>query len=137
MATSLRSSPTISADVSEATHLADRVQKALRLPFDVAGHEVFLTGSIGIAFSSASYEFADDMLRDADTAMYRAKKRGRDRYQLFDAGMHVQAVARLQLETDLRRAIERDELMLHYQPLLDLESRPGRRVRSAASMAAP
>ncbi|MFQ5992930.1 MAG: putative bifunctional diguanylate cyclase/phosphodiesterase, partial [Nitrospiraceae bacterium] len=109
-------------DVSEATFVTDRIQKTLTLPFNLDGHEVFTTASIGIALSSTRYDRPEDLLRNADTAMYRAKAHGRACHEVFDRAMHDHAVARLQLETDLRRAIERKELQLHYQPIVLLES---------------
>jgi EAL domain-containing protein (putative c-di-GMP-specific phosphodiesterase class I) len=81
---------------------------------------VFLGASIGIALSASGYERADDMLRDADTALSRAKASGRRAVEVFDMAMRDQVVARLQLETDLRRAIERGELVVHYQPIVSL-----------------
>ena len=103
----------------DAVYAADRIQKELSSPFQVGGQEVFTTVSIGIA-SGASYEKAEDILRDADTAMYRAKEMGRARYEVFDTRLHARAVARLQLETDLRRALERNEFRVHYQPIVSL-----------------
>jgi diguanylate cyclase (GGDEF)-like protein/PAS domain S-box-containing protein len=104
----------------EATVVADRIQKALRIPFDLGGQEVYSTVSIGIAPYGASYHSADELLRDADTAMYRAKALGRDRYAVFDRGMHEKAVAALQLENDLRRALDAKEFAVYYQPIVDL-----------------
>ncbi len=106
--------------ISGATAVANRIQVELARPFSVAGHEIFTSTSIGIALSNTSYEWAEDLLRDADTAMYRAKAQGRARYEIFNATMHQRAVALLQLETDLRWAVERDELRLHYQPVVAL-----------------
>ena len=109
-------------DVSDATLVAERVQSEMRLPFQLAGQEVFSSASIGIALGHPEYEHAEDLLRDADMAMYRAKALGKARHEVFDAEMHTRAVALLQLETDLRWAIERDEFRLHYQPIVTLES---------------
>jgi EAL domain-containing protein (putative c-di-GMP-specific phosphodiesterase class I) len=81
---------------------------------------VFVSASIGVALSSTGYDRAEDHLRDADTAMYRAKAQGAGRHEIFDASMHEHAVRVLQLETDLRRAIERQEFRLHYQPIVSL-----------------
>jgi EAL domain-containing protein (putative c-di-GMP-specific phosphodiesterase class I) len=81
---------------------------------------VFTTVSVGIALSSAGYERPEDMLRDADTAMYRAKAAGRARHQVFGGDMHQRAMSSLQIETDLRRALERGEIFPHYQPIVDL-----------------
>ena len=109
-------------DVSDATVVAERVQNAMRMPFQLAGQEVFSSASIGIALGHGEYERAEDLLRDADMAMYRAKALGKARHEVFDAEMHTRAVALLQLETDLRWAIERGEFRLHYQPIITLES---------------
>jgi len=109
------------ADLQEATRIADRVQEELAFPFQLDVHEVFTSCSIGIALSNAAYTRPEEILRDADTAMYRAKTGGRARYEVFDREMHSDALAQLELETDLRRAIERNELRLHYQPIIDLE----------------
>jgi len=108
---------------SDATAIADRIGDALAIPFVVQGQEVFSSASLGIALSSSHYQRPEEMLRDADTAMYRAKASGRSRHQVFDAEMHQRAVSLLRLETDLRRAIERHELVPYYQPIIDLETR--------------
>ncbi|HZS04906.1 MAG TPA: EAL domain-containing protein [Blastocatellia bacterium] len=108
--------------ISEASEIAERIQQSLEQPFEVAGHEVYTTVSIGIAHSALGYEQPEEMLRDADTAMYRAKARGTSRYEIFDRAMHSQVATRLQMENDLRRAIERGEFFLCYQPIVRLES---------------
>jgi diguanylate cyclase (GGDEF)-like protein/PAS domain S-box-containing protein len=108
-------------DVSEATEVAERLQKELSAPFNLSGREVFTTVSIGVAPSTLGYAHPEDVLRDADTAMYRAKSLGKARYALFDRAMHSRAVDIMQLETDLRRAVERGEFVLHYQPIVSLE----------------
>ncbi len=108
-------------DVSDAIKVAERVEHELKLPFELDGQEIFTTASIGIALSSTvNYEQPEDVLRDADTAMYRAKMLGRARYELFNSNMYANALAKLQLETDLRRAIERLELQVYYQPIVSL-----------------
>jgi diguanylate cyclase (GGDEF)-like protein/PAS domain S-box-containing protein len=107
---------------SDATRVADRIQRELTQPFTLSGHEVFTSASIGIALSASGYEAADDLLRDADIAMYRAKALGKARYEVFDTAMHARAMALLELETDLRRAIERNEFRLYYQPMVSLET---------------
>lgn len=109
--------------VDDATRLAERIQEKLQEPLRVNGHEVFAAVSIGIALSSDGRRSAEEMLRNADIAMYRAKSQGRGRYELFDRRMHAHAVEVLQIETDLRRAVERNEFVLHYQPILDLVER--------------
>jgi len=107
---------------SEAVEIADRIQKTLSKPFNVGGYETFTTVSIGIALSSPEYQLPEDFLRDADTAMYQAKSLGKARHVIFDKGMHARAVNLLQLETDLRRAIDRDEFYIEYQPIVELNS---------------
>ena len=116
-------------DTSDATHVAKHIQQELTLPFhlgghELGGHEVFTAASIGIALSDPSgspcYERPEELLRDADTTMYRAKVSGNAGIEVFNPTMHTQAVALLQLETDLRRAIERQEFRIHYQPLVSL-----------------
>jgi diguanylate cyclase (GGDEF)-like protein/PAS domain S-box-containing protein len=107
---------------SDATRVADRIQRELEQPFSVSEHEVFTSASIGIALSASGYDRADDLLRDADIAMYRAKALGKARYEVFDTAMHSTAKALLELETDLRRAIERNEFRLQYQPVVSLET---------------
>jgi EAL domain-containing protein (putative c-di-GMP-specific phosphodiesterase class I) len=101
--------------------VADRIQEKLALRFDVDGHDIVLTASIGIAFSGASTE-AQDVLRDAEIAMYRAKHNGKARCEVFDNAMHAGAVKRLQLETDLRRAVDSGEFLVYYQPIVSLDS---------------
>src|SRR5262249_21948201 len=110
------------ADPSDATRIADRIQHELNLPFTLSGQEVFTSASIGIALSHSGYERPDDLMRDADIAMYRAKALGKARYEVFDAEMHARAVHQLQLETDLRRALDREEFRVWYQPIYDLAS---------------
>src|SRR3989441_6607519 len=107
---------------ADANRAAERLMKALAPPFLLAGKEVFTSISIGIALSNTAYEQPEDMLRDADTAMYRAKSLGKARYEVFDADMRASVMARLQLETDLRRALERNEFRNFYQPIVSLES---------------
>jgi diguanylate cyclase (GGDEF)-like protein len=111
-------------NATEAIRVAERLQNSLAAaPLDIAGREVFVTASIGIAIGSPDHQCADDVLRDADIAMYKAKSAGGDRYAVFDATMHQAAINRLQLEMDLRRAIERHELALEYQPIVSLQDR--------------
>jgi diguanylate cyclase (GGDEF)-like protein/PAS domain S-box-containing protein len=106
----------------EVAIVAARLLKSLSMPFNLAGREVFTTASIGIAHSTMGYHYAEDMLRDADIAMYRAKTLGKARFEVFDPSMHANAVNLLRIETDLWRAIERDELYLEYQPIVSLET---------------
>lgn len=108
--------------VKAASAAAERIERTLSMPVNLDGHDVFSPASIGIAVGSSAYERAEDVLRDADIAVYRAKALGRARHVLFDPAMYQRAVAVLEMENDLRRAIERDEFFLHYQPIVDLES---------------
>ena len=104
----------------DATRVAAKINEDLSQPFFLGEAEVFATASIGIALSSSHYNQPEDMLRDADTAMYRAKSAGRSRHQVFDFAMHERAVSVLRVENDLRRAIEREELVAFYQPVVDV-----------------
>jgi diguanylate cyclase (GGDEF)-like protein/PAS domain S-box-containing protein len=110
------------ADPEEPVRTAGRVQEVLAAPYDLDGIEVFVTASVGVALGSRDYAHPQELLRDADTAMYRAKGLGRARHAVFDPAMHALAQAQLQLDTDLRRAIEREELRLRYQPVVSLRS---------------
>jgi diguanylate cyclase (GGDEF)-like protein len=106
--------------VSDATTVADRLARELQRPLELAGHEVYVSGSIGVALSTYGYDSPEDLLRDADTAMYQAKAQGKARYTLFDPGMHAQAMALWQQETELRRAVAQQQFQLVYQPLVAL-----------------
>lgn len=110
-------------DVTEATRVAERVHQILRDPFDLRGIEVSITTSIGIAVGDQSYAEPGDVLRDADTAMYRAKAAGKARHEIFDAAMHARAVEQLKLEAELHQAVEREEFQLLYQPVVSLADR--------------
>jgi diguanylate cyclase (GGDEF)-like protein/PAS domain S-box-containing protein len=107
------------ADEGDATHMAERVAAAFSRPFVLAGSEHFVSASVGIALARGG-ELPQELIRDADAAMYRAKERGRARYELFDEVMRGRAIARLRVENDLRRALERGELRLDYQPMVAL-----------------
>jgi len=107
-------------DAGEAIEVAGRLQRELSLPLVLNGHEVFTTVSIGIAPGHTDYDHPAEILRDADTAMYRAKHLGKARHEVFDKAMHARALHLLQLETDLRRAVERKEFAVHYQPIVAL-----------------
>ncbi len=107
---------------ADATGVAERIHEEVAAPLKVRESEVFTSVSVGIALSSAGYECPEDMLRDADTAMYRAKMGGRARHQVFTGDMHQRAVSSLRLETDLRRAVERREIVPFYQPVVDLDT---------------
>lgn len=106
----------------DAMRVAERIQEDLKDPFDINGRELFISASIGIALSVDGFRTAEDMLRDADIAMYRAKTTGRARHQVFTEAMRTQATTRLQMETELRQALEREEFEIHYQPILNLET---------------
>jgi predicted signal transduction protein with EAL and GGDEF domain len=108
-------------DPADAHEVATRIERELEQPFQLEGREVYVTVSIGIAPSTNADSNAEELLRQADTAMYRAKGKGRARHEVFDASMHQRAVKMLELETDLWRALERDELRLHYQPIICLQ----------------
>jgi len=105
---------------SDATRVAERLQELVREKIVVAGREVFTSASIGVALSSPGYKHPEEILRDADTAMYRAKAAGRGCYQVFDQTMHRSVVALLKLETELRRAVELKQFVMHYQPIVSL-----------------
>lgn len=106
----------------EAVAFAERIQRDLMEPFKIGDNEVFTAASIGIAPSRLDYQKPEEILRDADTAMYHAKSLGKARHALFDKSMHDRAMKVLQLETDLRHAVERDELFVVYQPIVSLMS---------------
>jgi len=106
-----------------ALYVASRIKGELQNPFTVAGQDVFITGSMGIALSSAGYDSPEQVLRDADTALYQSKAHSRSNFTIFESSMHTHAVERLLLETDLRRAIDRREFVTHYQPILSVGSK--------------
>ena len=110
-------------NVESAMRTAQRVQAEFSRPFTVGESEVFVTSSIGIAVSKAEYRNAEEVLRDANTAMYNAKSQGPGSCRIFDPAMHEHAVARLKLETDLRQACRNDEFRVHYQPIVSLADR--------------
>ena len=103
-------------EASSATGLAQRIVREMRAPFLVDGHEIFITASIGVVLSDPSEEGGEDLLRRADVAMYQAKMRGKDRYELFSQRMRGSDLRRLKLDADLRRAIEAGEFRIYYQP---------------------
>ncbi|MBX3053532.1 MAG: diguanylate cyclase, partial [Caldilineaceae bacterium] len=107
---------------ADALRVAKRMLSALEHPFHIQSHDIFTSGCIGIALSNELYTDPEELLRDADTAMYRAKAAGMGQYQVFDSAMHTRAVALLRLETDLRRAIERQEFSIHYQPIVSFHT---------------
>ncbi len=110
-------------DAIDVTRIAGRIQTDLALPCDLGGHKVFISVSMGIVINAAGYDQPEDVLRDADIAMYRAKGQGRGRYEMFDTEMLASAMTRLELETDLRKALERNEFINHYQPIIELGTR--------------
>jgi diguanylate cyclase (GGDEF)-like protein/PAS domain S-box-containing protein len=110
-------------DPYDAIYIAERIQEELLEPFTLNGHEFLTTTSIGIAFSQTGYGAPEDILRDADIAMYRAKANGKARYEVFDVAMHSHAVEMLNLERELRHAIERKGVNVHYQPIVSLADR--------------
>ena len=106
------------ADVTEAIHTAERLQESFARPFELGQHTLYISASIGVAPSTIGYTEAEEVLRDADIAMYRAKSLGRARTAVFDAPMRERALSLLALESDLRRATERGAFEVHYQPIL-------------------
>ncbi|MDX1250888.1 MAG: EAL domain-containing protein [Gammaproteobacteria bacterium] len=109
-------------DMFATIAVAERLQKQISRPVVIDGHEVFTTASIGVTISSTGYDSPENMLRDADIAMYRAKAAGKACHRVFDESMHARALALMRLEGDLRRAIERREFLVHYQPIVALNS---------------
>ncbi len=108
---------------ADAGRIADRLLQSLGETYQVKGHKVSSTASIGITTSATPYTNADDMIRDADTAMYHAKAAGKARYVMFDRQMHERVTARLQMENDLRHALDRKELFLQYQPVFSMSDK--------------
>ena len=109
-------------DPIEGVRVAERVQAELALPFFVNNQEIVISASIGIASSSSPHTSAEDVLRDADIAMYRAKRAGKARCEVSDTAMHATALKRLKLETDLRKALEHGEFLVYYQPIISLQT---------------
>jgi diguanylate cyclase (GGDEF)-like protein/PAS domain S-box-containing protein len=105
-----------------ASGVADRLQQELKRPFMVEGKEVFAPASFGVVLNTRDYEEAEDIIRDADAAMYHAKENGKAQYKIFDKTLHKKALHLLERETDLRKAIQRDEFENHYQPIVDLRN---------------
>jgi EAL domain-containing protein (putative c-di-GMP-specific phosphodiesterase class I) len=109
-------------DDAGAVRVADWINQELKNPFMLSGHKVFVTTSIGIVYSKLKYEQPEDVLRDADIAMYSAKASGRAHHEIFEPPMRKKITDRLTLETQLRQALERQEFRLHYQPIVSLEN---------------
>lgn len=107
--------------VADALRVAERVAVAMETPFEVAGQEVFVSWSTGLAMAGGPEASPSELVRDAEVAMYRAKAKGERTIEVFDPSMNAQAVARFQLEGELRHALEREEFLLHYQPLVSLK----------------
>lgn len=108
--------------LKSAIRLAERLVADFQLPLRVREREIFLGTSVGIVIGQPGYQQAVDLLRDADIAMYQAKAQGRNHYQIFDEAMYISALERLQFESELHQAIQREELMLHYQPIVSLKT---------------
>lgn len=109
-------------DADTACRTAERILQELGLPFFTEGYEVFVTASIGIALSPILYDRPEDIIRDADIAMYRAKSLGKDRYEVFDRVMYTQVRRMLELENDLRRAVVNQEFKVYYQPIISIST---------------
>jgi diguanylate cyclase (GGDEF)-like protein/PAS domain S-box-containing protein len=113
-------------NIQEVTNIADRIKKELEIPFNLSGHQVFSGASIGVLFSDQVESLTrtgEDLLRDADTALYRAKSLGKGCYQVFDPSMHQKALALLEIETSLRQALNQGQFKVYYQPMFSLETR--------------
>ena len=108
--------------IKDATDIADRIQDSLTKPFDLDGHQFFTSASMGIAYSKQGYDRLEDILRDADTAMYKAKSNGKARHEVFDSHMHTRAVQTLTLENELRRALDSNEIIAYFQPIVELKT---------------
>lgn len=109
-------------DPIEAVRVASRIEDELAAPFTINGEQVVVSASMGVASSATSHTRAEELLRDADIAMYRAKRTGRGRCEVFDTAMHASAVKRLHLETELRKALDQGEFRVHYQPIVSLKT---------------
>jgi EAL domain-containing protein (putative c-di-GMP-specific phosphodiesterase class I) len=109
-------------EVAEILQCAEKIQTQLQSPFQIEGHQFSTSASIGIALSSSGDRQAEDLLSDADKAMYRAKAHGRARHEVFDREVHARAVARLQMRSDLEQAIEERGFQVYYQPIINLET---------------
>jgi diguanylate cyclase (GGDEF)-like protein/PAS domain S-box-containing protein len=109
-------------DTHQVIQITERILADCQTSSMVDGYEMFTSLSIGAVLETQNYDHASDLIRDADIAMYRAKEQGRNSYKVFDADMHTQALNRLTLETDLRRALQREEFVVYYQPIMDIVS---------------
>ena len=108
------------ANIDQVIEIAESILNDFQIPLILNGGEIFINVSIGIVLGNKNYHQATDLLRDADLTMYKAKAQGRNSYKIFNVKMHDQAIKRLTLETDLRNAIDRQELMVYYQPIIDI-----------------
>ena len=122
---------------TRSARIAERIAAELRAPFPLGGREWFITASMGIALDDVDRLSPDELLREAEIAMVRAKGDPTTRHALFEPSMSAQTLERIDLENDLRRALQRHELRVHYQPIVDLDDRGGRRLRGARALAAP
>ena len=104
----------------EAKGISESLQKTLQSPFSLGGKDIYVTASMGVAHSSEGYDRPENILRDAELAMYRAKENGKAQTAIYEAALRGSSVTQLDLDTDLRRAVEREEMTLHYQPIIGL-----------------
>ncbi len=109
-------------EAKEVIRIAERIQEQFLIPFQLSGHEVYSSASIGILHATENHRKPEDLMRDADTAMYQAKRAGKARHEVFDQDMHEAVKEILKLETDLRRAVEKDEFYINYQPIYSFET---------------
>lgn len=109
-------------DYADAVRVAERIQKNIKEPFFIDGNEIYTSASVGIVLSDRGLTSPQEIIRNADTAMYRAKAHGKNRYEIFDPDMHERAIRRLELENDLRKAIDNEELAVYYQPIVCLKT---------------
>jgi len=112
----------ITNEKSSVSKIAEKVQEALKLPFKLDGHELYITASIGVVVSVADYLYPEEVLRDADIAMYQAKAQGKARFEVFDIQMRSHVFSRLEMEQELRAALEDREFQIYYQPILSMKS---------------
>ncbi|MFZ5909846.1 MAG: EAL domain-containing protein [Chloroflexota bacterium] len=110
------------SNIDHALMIATRLQELMSKPFEVDGKEIYTSVSIGIALSAKHYEKSEDILRDADIAMYQAKELGKERIEIYDTAMHNQVMERMQLVTDLKKGAVEREFRLHYQPIISLKT---------------
>jgi len=109
-------------DKNYAVIIAERLQQSLKVPFDMSGSEIYAPASFGIVLNTKVYDSPENIIRDADAAMYHAKEKGRSQFKIFDKTLHEKALKLLQIETDLRRAIANNEFELYYQPIVSLDT---------------